>query len=430
MAWATYKEKVKGLGQKIVEAQKPIRILNAIKVDPTLEEQLHKSKFKDIPHHAPGYYGVENLGFSVESKLGEFAEIIRDIKVQLGEQDDLAQFLVTIVEQYILVVEMLRARGQKEFWEKSRKLYGSPKDKFTDDKNSIRDMAQLLYEILSGVDASMSLREYPEDIPSEKVVEALNQRFSQYFVDSEVLAKLSDGIVADAAAGGDTVKIKSGQHFSQREVDIYEVHEGWVHVGTTLNGRAQPVCRFLSIGPPRCASTQEGLAVLMEIFTFRSYPARARQINDRILCIDKVEDGANILEIIEYFRTEGYSEKESIANSLRVFRGSPLTGGAPFTKDISYCKGFVENYNFIRSAIRSGKPDLIPFLFVGKIHVDDIPMLYHKHKEGVVDSPKYLPMHFSDLNGLAVWMSFSSFFNRVDLKSVQAHYNQLFAKFT
>jgi hypothetical protein len=56
-------------------------------------------------------------------------------------------------------------------------------------------------------------------------------------------------------------------------VDIYEVHEGWVHVGTTLNGRSQPVCEFLSIGPPRCAATQEGLAVIMEIFTFRSFIA-------------------------------------------------------------------------------------------------------------------------------------------------------------
>jgi hypothetical protein len=125
------------------------------------------------------------------------------------------------------------------------------------------------------------------------VVEELNRRFERVFGSDRVHAKLSDGILADAAAGGDTVKIKDGTLFSKRDIDILEVHEGWVHVGTTQNGNAQHVAKWLSKGPPRCSSTQEGLAVLMEIFTFRSYPRRARHINDRILGIEKAEEGAS-----------------------------------------------------------------------------------------------------------------------------------------
>src|SRR5690606_4701429 len=98
---------------------------------------------------------------------------------------------------------------------------------------------------------------------------------------------------------------------------------GWVHAGTTINGRQQPVAKWLSVGPPRCASTQEGLAVLMEIFTFRTSVKRAQRINDRIISIAKVEEGANLIDIFEYFRTEGYEEEECLANSLRLFRGSP-----------------------------------------------------------------------------------------------------------
>ncbi|NJL24987.1 MAG: DUF1704 domain-containing protein [Calothrix sp. SM1_5_4] len=207
------------------------------------------------------------------------------------------------------------------------------------------------------------------------------------------------------------------------------MHEGWVHVGTTLNGRNQPVCDFLSIGPPRCASTQEGLAIIMEIFTFRSFIQRAKQINDRIIAIEKAEDGANLLDILEYLRTEGYSESECLTNAFRVLRGGTLDGGAPFTKDISYCKGFVENYNFLRSSIRVSKPSVIPYLFCGKLHVEDVPLLYAKHLEGLVEAPRFLPPQFRDINGLAVWMSFSSFFNRVDLRSVQAHYKSLFDKY-
>jgi hypothetical protein len=168
----------------------------------------------------------------------------------------------------------------------------------------------------------------------------------------------------------------------------------------------------------------------MEIFTFRSTIQRAKQINDRIIAIEKAEDGANILEIIEYLRTEGYSEKDCLTNAFRVFRGGTLDGGAPFTKDISYCKGFVENYNFLRCSIRHSRAYLIPFLFVGKLQVEDVPMLYAKYREGLVAAPRFLPMHFRDLNGLAVWMSFSSFFNRVDLQSVQDYYKKLFDRYT
>src|SRR3546814_9747867 len=35
-----------------------------------------------------------------------------------------------------------------------------------------------------------------------------------------------------------------------RDVRALEVHEGLVHVGTTLNGLNQPICTFLSKGPP------------------------------------------------------------------------------------------------------------------------------------------------------------------------------------
>jgi hypothetical protein len=164
----------------------------------------------------------------------------------------------------------------------------------------------------------------------------------------------------------------------------------------------------------------------MEIFTFRSYPRRAKRINDRIIGIEKAEEGANILELIEFYRTEGYSEDESLANAKRVFRGGVLEGGAPFTKDISYCKGFIENYNFMRAAVRAGHPHLLPFLFVGKIHVDDVPLLYQKFKEGIVDPPRYLPPQFKDVSGLAVWMSFSSFLNQIDLGRIQSHYDKLF----
>jgi uncharacterized protein (TIGR02421 family) len=320
----------------------------------------------------------------------------------------------------------LMHRGTKEFHKYSSKLYGSPKETFRDERTTINDLAHEMYNILSILDDAVLGPDYPENVSAEETVKSLNKKFEGYFTDNPVRAKLSDGILADAAAGSDTVKIKEGAMFSRRDIDILEVHEGWVHVGTTLNGQNQHICRFLAKGPPRVAPTQEGLAILMEIFSFVSYPRRARTINDRVLGIDKAEDGANVLELLEFYRTEGYSETDCLNNVKRVFRGGLVEGGAPFTKDIAYIKGFIENYNFMRAAMKAGKPEYIPFLFVGKVHSSDVPLWYHKYKEGIVDPPKYLPAQFKDLNGVAVWMSFSNVFNMIDMKKVQEYFSKIF----
>jgi len=429
MVWATYKEKVKRLSLRIVDAQKPIRILDSIKWDPAVELALKKSHFKQMPKVDAAYYAKIDIGFDPKAKISELEDLATDIQTSLGDGDAVGELLLKITQQYIDVVHLLLARGTKQFWEYSRKLYGSPKDAMFDERNTIRDMGQLLYTILNGFDDRALGVEYKKDVEAGEVVRILNDRFKAYFPNNSVEARLSDGILADAAAGGDVVKIREGSLFSTRDVDILEVHEGWVHVGTTQNGQNQHVAKWLSKGPPRCSATQEGLAVIMEIFSFRTYPKRARHINDRILGIDKAEDGANILELIEFYRTEGYDEDECIANAKRVYRGGVVEGGAPFTKDISYCRGFIENYNFMRAAIRAGKPYLIPFLFTGKLHVDDVPLLYQKYKEGLIDAPQLLPPQFKDLNGVAVWMSFSSFLNQVDLKRIQEHYDKLFKSY-
>src|SRR5205085_11368001 len=92
--------------------------------------------------------------------------------------------------------------------------------------------------------------------------------------------------------------------FTAREVRLLEVHEGWVHLGTTLNGLNQPICTFLSKGPPSSTVTQEGLAVITEIITFASHPARVRRLTNRIEGTAMAEAGANFLEVYRYFLQE------------------------------------------------------------------------------------------------------------------------------
>jgi uncharacterized protein (TIGR02421 family) len=403
----------------IVRAQKPIRILDAIKWDDDIARRLIENRFTKLPAVGPRYYERNPLPFRPQAKIEEFEGIKRRVQKLLGDKDEVARILLRNCDQYATAVRMLQVRGTHDFYKYSRELYGSPKDTFLDDETRIRDLGHLLYEILDGLEEEDLGVTYERTISAEECVEMLNKRFATYFSDNFVHAKLDDGIVSDAAAGADYIKIKKGVTFAPRDVDVLEVHEGWCHVGTTLNGQRQRVATWLAKGPPCTTDVQEGLAMLLEIFCFVSRPARAKKLNNRILACDKAEDGANILDIIEFYRTEGYSEIECVANAQRIFRGGVVKGGAPFTKDIAYCKGFVSNYNFLRTCIKLGRPELIPFLFVGKVTLEDVPVLYRKWKEGVVDRPRYVPRVFRDLNGIAMWMAYSNFFNQMNLERIQ-----------
>jgi hypothetical protein len=103
-----------------------------------------------------------------------------------------------------------------------------------------------------------------------------------------------------------------------------------------------------------------------------------------------------------------------------------VAGGSFFTKDISYVRGYVENINFIRSAIMSGLPELIPMLFLGKLAIEDIPVLYEAYLDGNISAPKYLPPMFEDISGLYAWFGFASGLGNIDLKGVQRHFARQF----
>jgi hypothetical protein len=88
----------------------------------------------------------------------------------------------------------------------------------------------------------------------------------------------------------------------------------------------------------------------------------------------------------------------------------------------------VLNYVFIWSAIQHNRADLIPFLFVGKVAHEDVPVLARRVADGVVKAPRYLPPMFGDLNGLAIWMAYSTFFTQLGAEAIADYYGKLFAR--
>lgn len=426
--WRSYKERVASLASRIVEGQRPIRVLQALSWDASVEEQFRKSRYRELPRVDEATYQQVDLGFDPAKKAEEFEEIARDVHRELGENDAIAHILHATAIEYREVVRMLGVRGTKAFHDYSRTLYGSPKDLFPDGRLTVRESGRLLYDTLTKLGGQELGPEQPRDVTAQQAADILNQRFSSYFDDTPIHVQVDDAIAADAAAGSDYVKIRSGARFSQRDIDILEVHEGWVHIATSLNGQAQPVAKWLGKGPPRTTAVQEGLAALVEILTLRIYPRRARRLNDRVIAVDKAEDGASFLDVFEWFRTEGYDEEECFHNARRIFRGGTLEGGAPFTKDACYAKGIVLNYAFMRAAIQHRRAHLIPYLFVGKVAHEDVPVLYARVQEGVVRPPLFIPPFLRDLSGLAIWVAYSDFLTRLGSDAVTEYYASMFRR--
>lgn len=423
--WTTYKEKLKLLSERLVDVQRQVRLIDVVKWDPKVLEDVKKAKFKELPKVNAEYYEKIPLGYEPNAKIAEFQAIIDEVTQEIGTEDSLGRILIDSCREYQTLVRMLNVRGKPEFYEFSKQLYGSPQDHFFGSLSTVKDLGLHLYNILSTVEGRSQTAEKKVEVVAEEAMRDLEARFDRYFPGQNVKVTIEDAMVADAAASAKTIKLRQAATFSKSDIDILEVHEGWVHMGTTINGLDQRVAKFLHKGPPRVTATQEGLAVLMEIFSFVTFPRRARKINDRVLAIAKAEEGANFLEVAEYFRTEGYEEEDCLIAAQRVFRGGDVKGKYPLTKDISYCKGFVENYNFIRACIQSGRSEIVPFLFVGKVHVSDVPALFQKYKEGIIDPPKFLPPMFSNLNSLIVWMSFSNFLSAAGMASAQEAYRHI-----
>jgi uncharacterized protein (TIGR02421 family) len=424
--WRSYKERIARLAQSIVDAQQPIRVLDHIKWAPEVFENFRESRWREPPRVGPDFYGRAQLGFEPEAKKREFKEIEMAVDRELGEKDAIGSILSDSAREYRLVVELLESRGTPRFYELSRRLYGSSSDRLADGVTEVRHVSHDFYDTLTNLDDSLLGPQLPRNIEAPEVVRILNENLGEVFGDGVIRVILDDGIVADAAAGSDYIKIRQGARFNLRDVRILEVHEGWAHVATSLNGQQQPVARWLAKGPPRVAATQEGLAAVLEILSLVSYPSRARRLNDRVLAVEKAEAGADFLEVFEWFRTEGYDEETCFWNTQRVFRGGVIEGGAPFTKDIVYMKGIVTNFNFLQSAITIGRPELIHWMFVGKVAIEDIPVLAQRAHEGIVRPPRFIPKLFQDLNGLAMWLAISSFWGRLNNQAIVKHYQKMF----
>ncbi len=422
-----YHAVIRELSQRLVRAQKPIRILDAVQWDDSVRERFFAARCAKLPQLDADHYRRQRpLRFDIDHKRAELHALERDVMRQLGQLNPVGAWLRRQCREYLLVVEMLAARGTPHFSRLSQELYGASSDVFHAGDPTVAELAEKLQFVLQQlIVQSPAINAPDKSLDAADGVKWLNQRLRKQFPGCGVRARIDDGIVADAAAGSDTIKLRADASFSLSDLRVLEAHEGWVHVGTSLNGARQPVCTFLAKGPPSATITQEGLAVMTETLSMNSTPFRLSRLTRRVQAVARAEDGADLIELYRYLIEQGESADDAWQLCHRVFRGSRADAG-PFTKDLSYIKGFVLVFNYLRLCIMRGSPERFHLLFCGKTTIDDMKTIADLVADGTIAPPRYLPPLFEDLNGLSACLSFTRFASALDFTQLERDYSSVF----
>lgn len=304
----------------------------------------------------------------------------------------------------------------------SRALYGTPGDSLSDGQVDNLDAARHFLEASAQYYRATHLHDADYCLTAQVVKEELEARLSDVFPAGTVTVSIDPDLASKAAAGATKIRLRGDTCFSEYDLEQLLQHEAFVHSLTALNGRAQPGVHSFSLGAPRTTRAQEGLATFAEMITGAIDIDRMERIALRVVAIDMALSGADFIEVFRYFLDAGQPEKESFNSAMRVFRGAPLEGGAAFTKDVVYLHGLMEVHTFFRWAMHHQRMDLCRHFFAGRMTIGDAIRLTPLFEDGTLAGPTYLPTWMTRTNGLAGYLAFSIFANRISIDALGEHH--------
>ena len=396
--------RLRHLSEQLVAVQRPIRILKAINWDPAVNQRFLRQGGRELPRPE-----LAPLGFEPEAKVRE----LRALKRTIRGRNPVEALLREKCDEYALVVRMLAARGTRRFHELSQRIYGDPRDRFPDSAVDNLSIARLWA-------ARPRARNEEPTITAEEAarqVEALCAPRLGGVVRVAVRARLT----ANAASGATRVTLRKGALFTARQVQALAHHEGLWHVLTSMNGFAQPVLTVLGVGFPRHTESQEGGGIVAELLSGHITDERYIELGERTIAVDMAARGADFLEVYRYLLAR-FPPARAAQMSERVFRGGVVEGGAPFTKDVAYQRGYCRTFNFLRAALEGRDLDVVRAFLAGKMSVDEAELVRDLVDEGLCAGPVHLPAWFDDIDRLNAMVTHSVTMNRFSLPGFHRYY--------
>jgi uncharacterized protein (TIGR02421 family) len=404
------RERLLEVSDRLEEAASPMRVLSQLSWPLTVRREFLARGASRLPDVAyPPFDPAPTLA-AVEAA-----------RRRIEGDDPVDAWLQHTAEEIETTALMLAAAGSARLHEHSAALYGRPRDPLPRSTSKVtpEDLATTIHEVLAGlVELEIGLTP-PPSRTAEEVAAELTAGLHPVFGDAAPPVRIVDELSANAAASARGIRVRRDALFTDRDGAQLLQHEAYIHVATALNGRRQPL-RILGVGHPGTTRTQEGLAVFAELASGTAELDRMRRLADRVLAIQLVIDGADFIDLYRWFLDRTPSEEQAFESARRAFRGTPLEGGAPFTKDVVYLFGLLEVAATVRTAFAAGRVDLLRLLFVGKLAVQALPALARCAAAGLVVRPTFGPPWATDPRGILALLTLSTFLTRLDLPEMVA----------
>ena len=411
-------DKIEQAAALLLKAEARLPVLSRLRWKRALSEAFFESKETVMP--APDYVPID-------PKPSE--EHIAAARKLIDGTSPVHDWLRKLAHTFELTAAMMSNVGTADFYKYSLELYGGPRTSVGGREEAWLGLANRLDDVLSDFDIGCQGLTCPPVLSAQDLQKRLVDVLPEYFGDDAPEVRISETLSAKAVAGRDYIKLRADARFSDLdEVQLLQ-HEGLIHIGTNYNGKAQTRFPVLGEAHPGNARTQEGLAVFAEFISGALDPSRLKRLANRVIAIDMAEDGADFIQIYNFFRERGASDDpfEAFESARRVVRGGLVAGGAPFTKDSIYLGGLLDVHNYLRTAVRTGDAAFIRLLFVGKIDLGDLEAMKMLRENDLISEPKYLPPWVSDMRHLLSYLAYSTFLNEIKLDRVAPQYSALFS---
>ncbi len=396
------RERIVATVSALKQAERPVRILRRIAWDKSVRARFFAKGASELPQ-------VEYERFVAEPVLAE----LDAIAVTLDVGDPIDRWILRQIDAVRHGAKMIAAVGTADFSKWSIELYGKPTIAALDGGGTPLGLAERVELVLKELQPG-ELGEPAQRLSAEELAARMRPIVSAKFGDDAPTVEVVSDLSAKAVAGSRRIRIRAGAEFTEYDVRQLIVHEAEVHVATSLNGRRQKRLPILGAGHPGTTRTQEGIAVFSEMLSGAMDPERFRRLADRTIAIQMSLDGADFLDLFQYFVSRGEDREQAFEDARRVVRGGVMTGGAPFTKDGVYLDGLLRVYDFVRCAVELDRTDCIRMIFCGKLALEDVPTMCALVGEGLCLTPRYLPAWATDLRFLVSYLAFSGFVHRVD----------------
>ncbi|MDR7191830.1 flavohemoglobin expression-modulating QEGLA motif protein [Luteimonas terrae] len=393
------------LDARMVAAARGLRVLSLASWPP-------ESQHRFLSAFAAGRREMPEIAYPVLD-FTEARRALASIASDADHDHPLGVYLIESARAWDATAQLLESLGTAAASEHAITLYGRPDAALPGGALTTCDAARHFIHIADELDPGLLADIEHPTIDAPKLQAQLQGDLDAYFGTRVVAVELDPGMIAKAAAGAYRVRLRSDARYSIHDREQLLQHEAFVHSLTALNGREQAVLPSLAMSSPRTTCTQEGLAVFAEQITGSIDIGRMKRVSLRIEAIARALDGADFLQVFEYFHDAGQPAAESFASAQRVFRGVPLGGGHAFTKDAVYLRGLIDVHTFFRQTLAAQRLPLCRHLFAGKMTLDDVRRLAPLFDDGTLAAPRWLPPWMERTGGLAGMLAFSLFANRI-----------------